>query len=117
VSDHGLTVQLMKTPSSYDGEGNISYSARLIADKELIAKTDNTVKSNLSYRMDSCFYLQAGKKKIYASLTQSIANGVSGSFEYLLSFENTGLNDGKWNLIYQDKYLNQQKYTLNLNNE
>jgi hypothetical protein len=117
LTDHGLTIQIMKLQDPSKDKMDITYSVRLLPDKKLIAEKDNSVKTALWYRMDSCFYLQAGKKKIYADIVQPIANGVSGGFEYLLSFDAGAVANDKWNLIYQDKYLNHRKYMLNTNNE
>jgi|SRR6185437_5505588 len=108
----GLTVQATEIPAGASETGVVNYSARLIPDNALSAAKNGETKTALWYSMDSCFYLQAGNKKIYANLTQPIANGVTGTFEYLLSFEITRQSDVQYSLIYQDKYLNHKKYEL-----
>jgi hypothetical protein len=110
----GLTFQATAMPGEGSDIGTVSYSARLIPDNALMTGKGRAVKTSLWYGMDSCFYLQAGSKKIYASLTQPIANGIAGTFEYLLSFEIHRQDGDGYNLIYQDKYLNHRKYQLKL---
>jgi hypothetical protein len=117
LSDHDLTILVMRMPDSSGDKSTNNYAARLIPVKGLIDEKDNVIKTRLWYNMDSCFYLEAGKKKIYASLIQPIANGVAGSFEYMLSFENDARDDGNWSFIYQDKYLNKKKYALRIDKE
>jgi|SRR6185437_7801888 len=119
IKDHGLTVQVIKMEGEPAG-GNTntaSYSARLIPDKGLISEKDSKIKTALWYSMDSSFYLQAGKKKIYAEIIQPIANGLVNRYEYMLSFDLTGLKGDKWSLIYQDKFLNHRKYIIDKNQE
>jgi len=117
IKDHGLTIQIIKTIGEPRNDHAINYSARLVPDKGLISEKDAKVKTELWYGMDSCFYLQSGKKRVYPEIIQPIANGVAGSFEYMVSFESTDLKDGKWNLVYQDKYLNHRKYQMDSNLE
>ena len=116
IKNQGLTLMIMKTPGGPEDADEITYSARLIPDKELLDKNDN-LNTAMLYRMDSCFYLQQGKEKIYAILTQPIANGVKGSFEYLLSFEKQGIKNNKWAFVYQDKYLNHKTYKIETDQE
>jgi hypothetical protein len=113
----GLTIEILRVPGEPGTTTSVNYSARLIPDKKLTEKKDKGLTTALWYRTDSCFYLQRGSKKIFASIIQPIANGVSGSYEYFLSFNISPADESKWHLIYQDKYLNQQKYSLNLNDQ
>jgi hypothetical protein len=69
-------------------------------------------KTALMYRMDSCFYLQAGKKIIYAALVQPVANGLSGTFEYLVSFDSVEAEKEGYKVVYHDRYLNKAKYVF-----
>lgn len=112
IKDDGLTLQVIKTAGEPGNDHTLNYSARLIPDKGLIPEKNNKVKTELWYSMDSSFYLQSGKKKIYAEIIQPIANGLAGTYEYMVSFPGTDLRDGKWSLIYQDKYLNHRKYQM-----
>jgi len=92
----------------------ITCKARLLPDVSLINDKQANINNAMIYRMDSCFYLQHGTKKIYASLVQPIANGVSGTYEYLIEFESV-MQGADPDFIYQDKYLNHKKYSLKLN--
>lgn len=114
LKENGLTLQLLKMPVDPGENKEINYSVRLIPEKALLESKDQLAKTALWYRMDSCFYVMAGQKKVYASIVQPIANGVMGRFEYLLSFEISDLETANWHMVYQDKYLNQKKYTMNL---
>jgi hypothetical protein len=109
----GLTLQIKELPQDPGGAGTISYAARLIPDKGMFS--DNAVKTKLQYQMDSTFYIQSGRDRIYADLVQPVANGVTGTYEYLVSFDRTCQGRLTGRLIYQDRYLNHQKYTINLN--
>jgi len=116
IKVQGLTLMVMKTPGGPEDADEMTYSARLIPDKGLI-ENKNAVVTAMQYKMDSCFYLQQGKERIYASLTQPIANGVKDSFEYLLSFERQGIKNNKWDFVYLDKYLNHKIYKIAIGQE
>jgi len=111
AKDQDLTIQLMALKGGPDDGRTLSYQVRLIPVKKV-------QKTALYYQMDSCFYLLNGTKKIYASLVQPIANGINGSYEYLLQFEKPPI--GEMNQIvpvYQDKYINGKCYDLKTNDE
>ena len=113
IDDRDMDVQVVLLDST-PGNGN-TYKARLIPDKKLFDEKDAVSKNAMIYKMDSCFYLQSGTKRVYASLVQPVANGITGTFEYLLEFEK---NDGNsWDFVYQDKYINHKKYSLKLNQD
>ena len=114
TSGTGIKVQIIQLKKS-DGDASVvTYKARLVPDASLLNEKSLISKDAMIYKMDSCFYLQSGPEKIYASLVQPIANGVSGTFEYLLEFE-MAPGSAKPDFIYQDKYLNHKKYSLKLN--
>ncbi|MDB5123555.1 MAG: hypothetical protein JWP94_1684 [Mucilaginibacter sp.] len=113
----GLAIEIARIAGEPGAASGLNYSARLIPDKKLADTKDKELTSALWYRMDSCFYLQQGGKKVFASIIQPIANGVAGSYEYFLSFDISQAEESKWHLIYQDKYLNQKKYSLNLGDQ
>jgi hypothetical protein len=96
----GLKVQIIKIPNGNGEIDNMNYSARLIPDKKLLEGKTDAEKLSITYKMDSCFYLQQGDRKIYASLTQPVANGVAGSFEFLLLFEIKTSDLGNYNFVY-----------------
>jgi len=114
IKDHDLTIQVMQLKD--DGDSIITYKARLTPDKQLLETKSKDEKQALYYTMDSCFYINKGNIKIYAALVQPIANGVSGSYEYMLQFEkDKKLNTDSINLVYQDKYINRKTYSLKMN--
>jgi hypothetical protein len=114
ISSNGVRLQIIQLENPAGGDPQaVTYKARLIPDKSLLDQKNAVSKSAMIYKMDSCFYLQSRTKKIYASLVQPIANGVSGTYEYLIEFE-TPISTG-YDFIYQDRYLNQKKYSLALN--
>src|ERR1700753_296328 len=84
VADKTLTLQLRNISSASDPK-DITYAARLIPEKELKAAKGQAVKTSLLYKMDSCFYLQSGARKVYANI-EPVANGLTGTYEYLLTF-------------------------------
>ena len=116
VKRGGLTVQIRKIPGS-PASDSFSYAARLIPDKQLLTANDIAIKTKMEYRADSTFYILRGKQKVYADLIQPVANGVAGTFEYLVSFSGSDNDSKNSTLVYQDKYLNHQKYDFSLNNE
>ena len=114
VKDSDMVMESVQLKSKDANTGTLDYAVRIIPDKKLLADKDRSFKSSLWYSMDSCFYLMDGQRKIYSAIVQPIANGVAGTFEYMLSFNEDDLKTGNWNLIYDDRYLNHKKYTLNL---
>jgi len=114
VQDSDLSLRIMKIKNSPDDKEASNYAVRLSPDKRLLAAKDNKLATDLWYRMDSCFYLQTGNQKIYATIIQPIANGITGTFEYYVSFETTEVSAGKPELVYADRYINHKKYKLSL---
>ncbi|WP_214073226.1 hypothetical protein [Mucilaginibacter sp. dw_454] len=110
IIDNDLLIQFKEIKDGQKDDATHDYAVRLIPAKKLISNKNTA----LVYNMDSCFYIVANNKKIYSAIVQPIANGVAGSFEYLLSFNSSDLKAGKWNLIYQDRYLNHKQYSLKL---
>lgn len=114
ISDHDLTLQVMRLDDSAAQAGSYTYKARLVLNKTLLGEQSTEAREALVYRMDSCFYIQQGINKVYASLVQPIAGGVPGTFEYLLEF-NQIQDNGQHIFVYDDRYLNHKKYNINLN--
>jgi hypothetical protein len=115
VKDSDMIMEVTQLKGEHADRGTFDYAVRLIPDKKLLAEKDKSYKNSLWYNMDSCFYILNGQKKVYSNIIQPIANGVNGTFEYMLSFNESDLKAGNWSLIYDDKYLDHKKYTLNLN--
>jgi len=114
--DQDLLLQVSRMQDEQDDPASLTYAVRLIPNKKTMAGISGKAKTALNYSMDSCFYLMKGTTKVYSAIVQPITNGVSGSFEYMLSFEDKQLKSGKWNLVYQDRYINRKKYTVMLLN-
>lgn len=114
IRDKDIELEVKNISNGQEGPGTLNYAVRLLPDKQLLSGRDNKLTTALWYQMDSCFYLQAGSKKIYSTITQPIANGVAGSFEYYVSFEMPNSPAGKINLVYADRYINHKKYILSL---
>lgn len=112
-----MSVEITRLKGGKDGSGTLDYAVRLIPAKKIINDKDKSFTNSLWYSMDSCFYLVKGQQKIYSAIVQPIANGVAGTFEYMLSFNESDLEKSNWNLIYEDKYLNHKKYFLNIPEE
>jgi hypothetical protein len=110
----GLTLQVLSLPVDDGDAGALNFAARLVPDKGLLESRGRTATTALWYHMDSCFFLQVGRQKVYAAMVQPIANGIPGKLEYLLAFEPADLQRANWQLTYQDQYFNHQKYTIYL---
>ncbi|OCX53370.1 hypothetical protein BEL04_03455 [Mucilaginibacter sp. PPCGB 2223] len=115
VQDGDLTIQVTHLKAVSKDDNLLSFKLRLIPDKQLIEEKSSNQKTALYYKMDSCFYIAEGLKKNYAVMVQPVANGVSGTYEYLLEFENGNAPQADTiNLIYNDKYINQKSYSLKI---
>ncbi|EHQ24342.1 hypothetical protein [Mucilaginibacter paludis] len=115
VKDNELTIQAIQLEEAESNTG-VSYKVRLIPNREMLKQINAEKQRALTYKMDSCFYISLNKQKIYPLLTQAIANGVSGSYEYLLEFE-TDKNESRDSirLMYHDKYINNKIYSITSN--
>jgi len=113
-----LTIQLTKLSKVNKDEQMISYKVRLVPVKTIMETKSYNEKNNLWYKMDSCFYFETGSRKIYPQLVQPVANGISGSYEYLLQFdEDTALKKDSLDMVYADKYINRKKYKIERSKE
>jgi hypothetical protein len=108
--DEDITIKAMIMDNAAD-TGETVFTARVIPGK-LATRVNDSLKMKMVYSMDSCFYLQSGKKTTYPNLIQPIANGLSGMFEYMVSFDNSAAAAPGVEIIYQDKHLNHRKYIL-----
>jgi hypothetical protein len=115
IKDKDISFQVIQLKDKAEDGTGLSYKARLLPDRKLIEALTKENKEALYYRMDSCFYIQNGNNKIYAAMVQPIANGISGSYEYLLDFElDRRQKEDTINLVYRDKYINHQEYQLKI---
>jgi hypothetical protein len=110
IGDKQLTIQVQKAPTEDDQSRSVRI--RIFPEREALSGLSRDGRENLLYRMDSCFYLEAGIKKIYPSAVLPVANGISSGYEYLVSFDVPVAPKGHIRLIYQDRYLNKKKYEL-----
>jgi len=119
VQDKDMLIQVSKLNDESTGADNvINYKVRLVPDKQLMQSKASTDKTALFYRMDSCFYTTVNGKKNYAVLTQAVANGVSGTYEYLVEFEKaSGAQADSVDLFYQDRYINKKNYHLKVSGQ
>lgn len=113
TKDGDMVVQVMQLPrSAGDNNDDISYKVRIIPSKTLMEGKATVDKNGLYYRMDSCFYIKNGGKKQYPDLVQSVANGISGTYEYLLQFEKDDQPADSIDMVYQDRYINKKAYLI-----
>jgi len=112
VKDKDLAIQVIKIENQQNDRQDLSYAVRLTPDKHILLPGDNKMTTALWYHMDSCFYLSQGKKKIYPAIIQPIANGIGGTFEYYVAFDESIKENKPLRLVYQDKYLNKKKYEI-----
>lgn len=118
AGDRNLSIEAVRLKNASDDVDTYSYQARLIPERQLLDGKSSEDKKALFYRMDSCFYISDGESKLRAVLVQPIANGISGSYEYLLQFQVAkGFKEASVSLIYQDRYLTQKTYHLNINDK
>ncbi len=118
INDKDFTMQVIELPNVTDEMSSLSYKIRITPAKQLLQQKNREEKNALMYKMDSCFYLQGGINKTYAALTQPIANGINGSYEYLIQFEIAKQIDrAHLVLTYQDKYINRKTYTIQFNQQ
>lgn len=114
MKDSLLTIQVAKIANN--GSGQLAYQVRVIPSIAIKSELNSGNKHDMLYQMDSCFYLQNNKQKIYAVNTQAVANGLADVYEYMVVFGSAIPFDKNWQFIYQDKYLDHKKYTLKIEN-
>jgi len=112
AGDSQMAIEAALLP--YDQKDSLSLNFRVrISPAADVSADSKSYKTDLLYRMDSCFYIQSGYRKFYPQLTQAVAGGVSKRYEYLVSFDIRTLRQQKGlSLIYRDRYLNKRKYSL-----
>jgi len=116
AGDEQLTVEALK-PAGRDTTA-VLYNVRIYPSKTWLDHKNEQATVRFNYAMDSCFYLSAGGLTYKANVVQPVANGLTNCFEYLVSFDlDPAMETGKASLIYQDKYINNQRYTLALINK
>lgn len=113
IKDKELTLQV--SPLKDNDAEALNYKARLTFDKQAAAGMTREVINKYYYKMDSCFYIKSGNGKQYADLVQPVANGVSGSYEYLVEFASgPAVTGDSINMVYQDRYTSHKQYQLTI---
>ncbi|MCR8558153.1 hypothetical protein KXD93_10885 [Mucilaginibacter sp. BJC16-A38] len=104
VRDSRLIVQLVRINA-----GATAYKCKIVPVQEGITNSGR-VSNQMLYHADSCFYLLDNGKPKYAVAVQPVANGIKGSYEYLLQWDAAG----PVSLVFDDKYLYSRKYTFKI---
>ncbi len=113
LRDKDVTIQIAALKDN-DAD-NLNYKARLVFNKEVAGSMPMNIRNKFYYKMDSCFYIKNGDNKLYPDLVQSVANGVSGSYEYLLEFgSNPTVEGDSIEVVYQDRYTSHKQYQLRI---
>jgi hypothetical protein len=116
VSDGEMTIEALKAKTT--DTTTITYNIRIYPSKQWLDNKTEQMSVQFSYGMDSCFYLNTGGLNYKPGMVQPIANGLTDCFEYLVSFDlGSAIKAGQVGLVYQDKYINRKRYTLQLNNQ
>lgn len=109
-----MVLQLMKMEEKNDTSA-LAYKIRIYPAKAWEEQATPADRNHLNYQMDSCFALKTGKTAHNPAFVQPVANGVTGSFEYLVSFAiDSTVKMKPLQLIYTDKYIDGRTYTLDL---
>ncbi len=87
------------------------YKVRVFIDKEL--QVNSTQNNKMLFAPDSLFYLSYNGIKQYAEQVEFVASGVSGCFEYMVYFHQG--HQSVSNFVFNDRYLTQQEYKIQLN--
>jgi hypothetical protein len=113
IRDSKLVIHLTKI-SAERGAGDVAYKCKIIPLK-IAGYQDFPVRNQMIYHMDSCFYLLKNHEKSYSVFVQPVANGIKGTFEYLLQWHvDDNANTGTVSLIFNDKYLYSRIYTFKI---
>jgi len=112
TEDNDLVIQIFRMEQTLQDSGIVNFRLKIIPKKSINRLISKDLHEKLLYRMDSSFYLLEGKNKIYPVLIQSIANGNTRNYEYLISVEADDMLLRKAKLVYQDKYLTKKQYDL-----
>ena len=116
MKDKNLTLQAIWLENKPEDTNLYTLRVRITPDKLLLLQKTGEEKNSLIYGMDSCFYLQRAASRLLAAQVVSVTGGVSGTYDYLVSFKKEYTDKaGNWSLIYQDRLLSKKTYQLQLN--
>jgi hypothetical protein len=115
LKDQNLQLEAMKMDSPSDSTV-LNYKVRLYPSKLWLEAHGNGAATHFDYGVDSCFTVSTGMGRYRPVFVQPVANGIKNCYEYLISFkaDQTIKMKPLW-LVYADKYIADDKYTLDLN--
>lgn len=108
-NDIKVMAQLKKTTST---DAVQTFMVRVFPDQKIIENRKEEITESFLYHADSCFYLLKNNTKVYPEYVEPIANGIKGSYEFLVEFNDQDFSLKEYTLIYQDKIINNKKYVL-----
>jgi len=112
-----LSLEVMKIKPQPEDTTTLMYTIRLFPAKEWVTGHAAGLNVQLRYGMDSCFSLRSGHAHVNANFIQPVNNGLANCYEYLVSFPVTkAIKAKKVQLVYQDKFIDEKEYRLQLNN-
>ncbi len=109
--DIRIMAQLNKTSSNARMQ---TFMIRVFPDKKFVESGMEKITESFLYHADSCFYLLKNDAKLYPEYVEPIVNGIKGSYEFLVGFNNQDLSSKEYTLIYQDQIINKKKYVLTI---
>jgi hypothetical protein len=110
-SDLKVMAQLKETPS---GDRLRTFMIRIFPDKKFMENGKEKITESFLYHSDSSFYVLKNNLKLYPEYVEPIANGIKGSYEFLVGFSDDNLSLKEYTLIYQDQIINKKKYVLTI---
>lgn len=110
-NDIHIMAQLKKTSSNAQMQ---TFMIRVFPDKKFTESGMEKITESFLYHADSCFYLLKNDVKLYPEYVEPIVNGIKGSYEFLVGFNNQDLSSKEYTLIYQDQIINKKKYVLTI---
>lgn len=91
-----------------------TFMVRVFPDKKNIEVGKEKITESFFYHADSCFYLLKNNVKLYPEYVEPVANGIKGSYEFLVAFSDQDLSLKEYTLVYQDLIINKKKYVLTI---
>ncbi|WP_460680438.1 hypothetical protein [Mucilaginibacter koreensis] len=113
--DKEIVMQVLVPPLPADSTAYTTLQIRLTPSADVLSAMPAKVKQQLLYRADSCFYLEDKNLHVYPADVQAVANGINGTFEYLVAFRNKDLLQSR-TLIFHDQHINDKVYKVSVDN-
>ncbi|MDB5146545.1 MAG: hypothetical protein JWQ57_565 [Mucilaginibacter sp.] len=111
ITDKGLTISMSAVKDAAGDNKGLAFKAMLVPSATLIADSGKALNLAMTFKNDSAFFIEKNGEKIFAAMVQPVANGIKGSFEYLILFNPVQQTD-TLSVVYQDKFLNKKRYTF-----